>query len=221
LPTKAAYHHGNLKAALIAAGLKEITQHGIEGFSLRGVARRAGVSAPAVYRHFADKDDLIATLAMEAWERLMAMMAETRAGAPPEPLEQFRAGGVSIVRFAVSNPEHFRVICLPGAFERAPAEFRAKFEAAENENRKALADAQAQGLIVDMPLDRVMLAANSLVMGLAHQIIEGRLGKVDEKRATELANIATLVLGVGLIPRDDDTYDPTLGTTIKRTKKKR
>lgn len=221
MPTKAAYHHGNLKTALIAAGLKEIAQHGIEGFSLRGVARRAGVSAAAVYRHFADKDDLVAAMAMEAWERLMAMIADQVAKAPSEPLEQFRANGVSIVRFAVAHPEHFRVICIPHAFERAPADFRAKWAAAEAANKQALADAQAQGVIAQMPLEQLMLAANSLVMGLAHQIIEGRLGDVDDARATELANAATQVLGVGLIPRDDDTRDPTLGKTVKGTKKKR
>jgi AcrR family transcriptional regulator len=221
LPTKAAYHHGNLKAALIAAGLKEIAQHGVEGFSLRGVARRAGVSAPAVYRHFADKDDLVAAMAVEAWERLMAIIAEAVANAPSVPLEQFRAHGVSIVRFAVAHPEHFRVICIPHAFERAPAEFRAKWQAAEQTNMQALADAQAEGTIAQMPLDQLMLAANALVMGLAHQIIEGRLGDVDDKRATDLANIVTQVLGVGLIPRDGDTYDTALGNVVKAKKKKR
>lgn len=221
MATKAAYHHGNLKAALIAAGLKEIAQHGIEGFSLRGVARRAGVSAPAVYRHFADKEDLVAAMAMEAWERLMAMIADAVAKAPPEPLEQFRANGVSIVRFAVAHPEHFRVTCIPHAFERAPADFRAKWEAAEAANKQALADAQAQGAIAHMPLEQLMLAANALVMGLAHQIIEGRLGDVDDARAAELANAVTQVLGVGLIPRDGDTFDPTLGKVVKGTKKKR
>ncbi|MFN0248606.1 MAG: TetR/AcrR family transcriptional regulator [Kofleriaceae bacterium] len=221
MSTKAAYHHGNLKAALIAAGLKEITQHGIEGFSLRGVARRAGVSAPAVYRHFADKDDLVAAMAMEAWERLMTMIADGVAKAPPAPLEQFRANGVAIVRFAVAHPEHFRVICIPYAFDRAPADFRAKWKAAEEGNRQALADAQAQGVIAQLPLEQLMLAANALVMGLAHQIIEGRLGNVDDKRATELANAVTQVLGVGLIPREGDTFDPTLGKVVKGTKKKR
>jgi AcrR family transcriptional regulator len=213
LPTKAAYHHGNLKAALIAAGLREIAQHGIEGFSLREVARRAGVSAPAVYRHFADKDALVAAMAMEAWERLMAMIGEAVAKAPPAPLEQFRAHGVSIVRFAVAHPEHFRVICLPGAFEHATPEFRAKWEAAEAANKRALADAQAQGVIAKMPLEQLMLAANALVMGLAHQITEGRLGEVDDARATQLANAVTEVLGVGLIPRE--------GAAKGATKKKR
>lgn len=221
MATKAAYHHGNLKPALIAAGLKEVTQHGVEGFSLRGVARRAGVSAPAVYRHFADKDDLLAAMAVEAWERLMGMIAEALAKAPHDPLEQFRANGVSIVRFAVAHPEHFRVICIPHAFERAPAEFRAKWRVAEAANKQALADAQAQGVIAPLPLEQLMLAANALVMGLAHQIIEGRLGDVDDARATELANAATQVLGVGLIPREGDTYDPTLGKVVKGTPKKK
>jgi AcrR family transcriptional regulator len=200
LPIKA-YHHGNLKPALIAAALKEISKHGVEGFSLRGVARRAGVSAPAVYRHFADKDDLIAAVAVEAAERLETIVAEAMAAAPKEPIEQFRASGVSLVRFATAHPEHFRVICVPGAFARAPAEVRAARATADAANRQALADAQARGLLANIPLDQLMLAANALVMGLAHQIIEGRLGKVDDARATELANAATQVLGVGIIPR--------------------
>ena len=220
MPPKATYHHGDLKAALLAAALKEIAQHGVDGFSLRGVARRAGVSAPAVYRHFEDKDSLIAAVAMDATERLNALSAEAVRAAPPDPLEQFRAGGVSIVRFAVANPEHFRVICVPGALSKAPPEFLAR-EAAEIEaKRQQVRDAQKAGVMATLPVDQVLLAANALVTGLAHQIIEGRLGKVDDKRATELANIATQVLGVGLIPRDDDQLDPTIGMVVKGRKRR-
>lgn len=213
--SKATYHHGNLKPALIAAALKEITQHGYDGFSLRGVARRAGVSAPAVYRHFEDKDALVSAVAVDAYVRLEEMVAEDVRKAPPHPVQQFRAGGVAIVRFAVAHPEYFRVIHLPGAFANASPEFRRR-QAEDIERKRTLVRAaQEQGLIAALPADQVLMAANALVTGLAHQIIDGKFGKVDDKRATELAKLATQVLGIGLEPRDVDETDPWLGTVIK------
>jgi len=192
LPRKTAYHHGNLRPALLAAALKEGAREGRDGFSLRGVARRAGVSAPAVYRHFADKDDLLAAVAAEAQQRLLAQVAEAHRHAPDDPLEKFRATGIAIVRFATANPEAFRVLCLPGLVKK---------DDALAEDRRQILAAQQAGLIADAPVDAVMLAANALVTGLAHMIVEGQLGPVDDARATELATAVTHVLGVGLVPR--------------------
>lgn len=194
--SKTSYHHGNLGPALIAAALKEIARHGPDGFSLRGVARRAGVSAPAVYRHFEDKEDLLAAVAADCAQRLGAITAEAQAKAPPDALEQFRAQGVAIVRFAAAHPEHYRVLCLPGMM--------ARLEGAgprHDEDRRSVAAAQRAGQIVDLPTDEVMLAAQAIVAGLARLIIEGQLGEVDDARATALAVAVTEVLGVGLRPR--------------------
>ncbi|HLL24811.1 MAG TPA: helix-turn-helix domain-containing protein, partial [Kofleriaceae bacterium] len=101
---KAAYHHGNLRTALIAAALKELGREGLTGLSLRGVARRAGVSAPAVYRHFESKDDLLAAVASECAERLAVTIVERVERAPDHPLAKFRAQGIAIVQFAVASP---------------------------------------------------------------------------------------------------------------------
>jgi AcrR family transcriptional regulator len=208
IPAKTTYHHGNLRAALITAALRELSTEGPEGFSLRGVARRAGVSAPAVYRHFEDKDDLLVAVAAECADRLATAMIDAVAAAPPDPLEQFRAVGIALVRFAVAHPEHFRALSIPGLPEKTPAELRAREEAWQAEQRRALADAQARGLIADVPLEDLLLTANCTVMGLAHAIIEGRLGKVDDARATELAIAVTGVLGHGLVPRGEPVEDP-------------
>ena len=202
MTTKPAYHHGNLKQALISAAMKEIANAGISAFSLRGVARRAGVSAPAVYRHFADKDALLVEVATQCAERLAVAMVEAVKAAPPEPLEQFRATGIATVRFAVAHPEHYLMICMPGVLDAIPAPMRAKQNAFLETQRQAIIDAQARGEIADLPLDDLLLTASSLVSGLAHAIIEGRLGEVDDARATELAISATGILGLGLIPRD-------------------
>jgi AcrR family transcriptional regulator len=202
LPTKNAYHHGNLKSALIAAALKELAHEGLEGFSLRGVARRAGVSAPAVYRHFEDKEALLAAVAGESAERLGAAMVEAVAQAPDDPLDKFRATGIAIVKFAVANPEHFRALAIPDLDKRTPPEQKELARAWNEEQRRQLLEAQAKGQIATIPIDDLILAASSAVMGLAHLIIGGSLGKVDEARAVQLADSVTEVLGIGLIPRD-------------------
>lgn len=200
-----------MKAALVIAAYKELAAEGLDGVSLRGVARRAGVSAPAVYRHFADKEALLVALAAECAERLGASMVAAVAEAPDDPLERFRAVGIALVRFAVAHPEHFRALSTPGLADKIPSEQRAREEAWRDAERRGLAAAQARGQIAMFPLDELVLAANSMMMGLAHAIIEGRLGRlgeIDDARATELATAVTGVLGHGLIPRETPVVDP-------------
>ncbi|MBL9013893.1 MAG: TetR/AcrR family transcriptional regulator [Myxococcales bacterium] len=222
IPRKAAYHHGNLRAALIKAALVEIAAEGPEQFSLRGVARRAGVSAPAVYRHFASKDDLLAAVAGECAERMGHAIGDAIAAAPPDdPLEQFRATGIAIVQFAVAHPAHFRAMNVPGMYDRLPPEQRAAQDEFVRQQQAALAKAQHDGYVAKIPLDEVMLAANSAVMGLAHAIIEGRLGPVDAARATKLATDVTHVLGVGLVPRPETITDPRTKAVTPKAKKGR
>jgi AcrR family transcriptional regulator len=168
-----------------------------------------------VYRHFEDKEDLLAAVAAECALRLDALTAEALAKAPDHPLEQFRAQGISIVRFAAAHPEHYRVLCVPGMTARIEGA-RERFEA----DRQKIAAAQAAGLVVDLPTDDVMLAAQAAVSGLAHMIIEGQLGPVDDQRATELAIAVTGMLGVGLIPRTSDVLDPYKSLVIKGRKKR-
>jgi len=196
------YHHGNLRSALITAALRAIAVHGPEGFTLRDVARRAGVSAAAPYRHFRDKDELLAAVASECLARLGAVVAAAVAAAPPDPLEQFRANGIAYVQFAAAHPEHFRAMTIPGLVARLPAAEQQQLAEVRAEQRRALAAAQDAGLIAAIPLDELLLSANALVHGLAHVIVEGQLGAVDAARATELAIVATRTLGIGLVPRE-------------------
>jgi AcrR family transcriptional regulator len=212
---KKAYHHGNLRPALIKAALRAIAEEGPNGFTLRDVARRVGVSPPAVYRHFRDKEDLLAAVAAECAERLAAMMIEAVANAPADPLERFRATGIAYVRFAVAHPEHFRALAVPGLLERMPPEQRAGEERWHANERVVLEQAQAAGLLAPLPLGEILLAAQALMHGLAHMIIEGRLGDVDDAKATELAIAVSRAIGVGFVPRTEAVVDPRGDIDVK------
>jgi AcrR family transcriptional regulator len=103
------YHHGDLRAALLDAGLRLLQTRTADNLALREIAREVGVSATAVYRHFPDKAALLAALAQEGLDRLAiaqghasALAGSTAAG--------FKASGLAYVRFAVDNPALFRLI---------------------------------------------------------------------------------------------------------------
>lgn len=201
---KRSYHHGNLRAALIQATLRAIAEDGPDGFTLRDVARRAGVSPAAPYRHFQDKDELLAAVAAECADRLGRMVAAAVAEAPPDdPLAQFRQVGIASVEFAVAHPEHFRALNLPGVAARLPAEQQDRSGTWHDDQRRMLAAAQEAGVIAKVPLDDLVLAAAALVHGLSHMIVEGQLGEVSPARARELAIAVTGVFGLGLLPRSE------------------
>lgn len=205
---KKQYHHGNLREALIKAGMRAVADDGPEGFSLRDVAKRAGVTPPAVYRHFGDKDELLAAIAVECQERLVATVTESLAKVEGDSLTRFRHVGIAYVQFAAAHPEHFRALTVPGLLQRLPAEQRANMDSWHEEQRRELEAGKARGEIADIPTDELLLTANAIVHGLAHSIIEGQYGKVDAARAKELAIVATSALGFGFMPRTTPAVDP-------------
>jgi AcrR family transcriptional regulator len=101
---KRSYHHGDLGAALVRAAGKIIEKEGVEALSLRAVARRAGVSHNAPYRHFAQREALLAALAAEGFEQLGAAQRKAaQAGG-------LRAMGEAYVHFALEHPQRFRLM---------------------------------------------------------------------------------------------------------------
>lgn len=100
------YHHGNLRQALIDAAVEMLEQG--ENFSLRGVARRAGVSQTAPYRHFSDRSKLESAVAAQGFRALgEELTAGEAAPTIPEDLADF---AVTYVRFAVERPRMFRLM---------------------------------------------------------------------------------------------------------------
>ncbi|NUB43737.1 TetR/AcrR family transcriptional regulator [Fertoebacter nigrum] len=104
------YHHGDLRAALLAAAEAEIAERGIEAFSLRQVAKRAGVSHAAPAHHFGDANGLLTALAADGFRQFLAAQAAREAVANPDPASQLVAAGLGYVDFALQRPALFRLL---------------------------------------------------------------------------------------------------------------
>ena len=111
---KPSYHHGDLQAAVLVAGLEMLERRRSDELSLREIARAVGVSATALYRHFPDKNALLGALATEGFNRLGAAQAHAQTLGGPGPAG-FKAAGRAYVDFARANPALFRLM-----FSHAP-----------------------------------------------------------------------------------------------------
>jgi AcrR family transcriptional regulator len=158
-----AYHHGDLRTALVAAALDLLESGGEGALSLRAAARVCGVSAMAPYRHFADKDALLEAVAASGFEALAAGLEAADGSAAGA--EALGAQGAAYVTFACRHPALFRLMFMrPG---RKAAGSRAY---GILERRAAALAGPAQ-----LPAEDLTLAAWSLVHGLAALILDGRV----------------------------------------------
>ena len=110
--TNQSYHHGDLKAELIRKGLKLLDQEGYEAFSLRKVAKECNVSQTAPYRHFKNKEELVAAIAKEAFLAFDESLKKAVEQHPDNPKRQIREMGFAYIHFFVENPEYFRLLFL-------------------------------------------------------------------------------------------------------------
>jgi AcrR family transcriptional regulator len=173
---KDAYHHGDLRQALLDASLELIEEKGLSGLSLRAAARAAGVSASAPYHHFPNRSAILAAIAEQGFHLLhqeMDLAAEAAAG---DPVERMRRCGLAYVRFARKHPGHFRLMFRP---ELADREEYPALEAAGKPVFGALVemveDAQAAGVIPSGDPIRFAIVLWSTVQGLSNLITDGPL----------------------------------------------
>ena len=165
------YHHGDLRAALVAEGLKLVESAGAEAISLREVARAVGVSATSVYRHFPDKRALMTALAQEGVRRLGEAQQAAALGAGGGT-DAFSAVGCAYVRFALANPGLFRLtFTYPGIDVGDPTSDAAASLLHDHALALAHGD-QRQARIV-------ALRAWALVHGLALLMLDGRVPPSD------------------------------------------
>jgi AcrR family transcriptional regulator len=108
------YHHGNLKEALIRAALELIAEKGPAGFTFAEAARWAGVSPAAPYRHFRDRDELLANVALQGFERFAAMLATAWNDGRPDISTAFDNLGKAYLTFARTEPAYYSAMFEAG-----------------------------------------------------------------------------------------------------------
>lgn len=174
--TKAPYHHGNLRAALLDAGEQLLREQGATGVSLRAVAKEAGVSHTAPYRHFSDKQSLLAGLAEIGFARLRDAMYGIIDAYPVDPRAQLIEAGVAYVRLAVANPE-MNHLMFGGVLvdEAIPESLRETSQQSFQGLLDILDNGTRVGLYVDRPSLELAATAWSLVHGLAMLASTGKL----------------------------------------------
>jgi AcrR family transcriptional regulator len=198
----AAYHHGDLRHALLVEAARTIREDGVDAVTLRAVGGRLGVSRTALYRHFADKSALLDAVAREGFQTFRGELqaAWEKAGGGRDG---FDAMGRAYQGFAVTNPAHYRVMF--GRFKDLPerdAALTADATAAFDVLVDALISLQRDGLV--RPEDPRALAQFiwATVHGVAMLSIDGQLGPNPSPSADALSRFALdrLEAALGLIP---------------------
>ena len=171
------YHHGDLRAALIARAAEVVVADGVGALSLRELARDLGVSHGAPSRHFPDKQSLLDALALNGFERLRVDLAEALApDASVVPFrDQFAHLATAYVRFAVQNASLLAVMFAAKHREQAPPELRAAVDRTFDAPLRAIELAQRRGEVVAGDVEEIATAILATMHGFAALIAAGLL----------------------------------------------
>jgi AcrR family transcriptional regulator len=170
-----AYHHGNLKEALISAGLVILAEKGIEGLSLRKVAREVGVSHTAPYNHFSDKQGLLAAISTAGHEHLHQLLLDT--------FEKSKATSTNVIsdiawaylQFGLANPAKFKLM-FSGALEeeRAHPEFVAISQKSIALFEEIIVFGQSRGQLPEGRVEDIAVKLWSLIHGFTYLMLENQ-----------------------------------------------
>ncbi|MBL0194125.1 MAG: TetR/AcrR family transcriptional regulator [Myxococcales bacterium] len=174
-----AYHHGNLRRAVLDAALALLAERGHHDFTLRELARVAGVTHNAPYRHFASKADVLAALRDEGLAKLAEAEHAALDAAGPNPRDRVQALGESYVRFALEQPTLFRLVLAAPLEEGEPPQASARSQASSESYRlleATLEEARRAGAVrQDLSARELALAAWAFVHGISTLLVSGRL----------------------------------------------
>jgi AcrR family transcriptional regulator len=179
------YHHGNLRAALLEAAEAELEARGIEGFSLRGVAKRAGVSHAAPAHHFRDANGLLTGLAAEGYRRFAAVQEDRQENAPPDGMSQLVAAGLGYIDFALGHPALFRLMFVSDRPDHGTPELSAAGAEAFERLVRAIQRVRGVDPFRDKKAMLSVMAAWAIAHGLADLLVAGRMKFLLTLRKTE------------------------------------
>jgi AcrR family transcriptional regulator len=203
------YHHGDLRQALLDAAVALLREGGAEALTLRAVARAAGVSQTAPYRHFKDRRALVAGVAQEAFARMGAAIGiAVQRGEPGLPA--LRRGMAAYIRFAQEHPAEYRVMFGPELARRDDLpQLHAAALGVFGLLRDGIARLQQGGAIGEGDPGLMAITAWATLHGLAMLSLDGQTAVTDHSAGT-LVDVATglLLAGMGAVRPGPLTASP-------------
>jgi AcrR family transcriptional regulator len=199
------YHHGDLRRALVDAGIEILRSDGLDALTLRAAARAAGVSQTAPYRHFADRTELLAGIAEDGFRRLRARMEATATAPPPSgstDRQTLQNLALEYLRFALERPAEYRLMFGTELGSRAPGSLPASFREAQDAVygflRGGIARTQQMGLVRAGDPGPMAFTCWALLHGVVMLVLDGRATKAGPLDAEVLVVEATNLLMMGM-----------------------
>lgn len=187
------YHHGDLRTQLLAAAEVVLAERGLEGFTLRECARRAGVSHAAPAHHFGDVTGLLTAMAATGFERLHAAIAAEIDATPPERTARYAAAAKGYMRFARANPQHFALMFRHAVLDHTDEALCTAASAAFEQLVHLVAELRATTDPLAHPETRLDVAMTwATIHGLATLVLAGHFPFPSERENREATIAATV-----------------------------
>lgn len=207
-PDAKSYHHGDLHKALLKAATEELAERGVEGFTLRSCARRAGVSHAAPAHHFGDVTGLLTEVATDAFQRLAASMRAEIGNVERGTIDHPIAAAVGYVLFALGSPAEFKLMFRTERLDPTRAEFRAAGQGAFGLAADSIGAYYVSAAPMSDPvLTRRVVGLWSLAHGVASLLLAQQLGprSVGEKLVMALVpDMVREMLGIPAVNSASD-----------------
>jgi AcrR family transcriptional regulator len=189
------YHHGDLHKQLVAAAEQILSEKGVEGFTLREAARRAGVSPAAPAHHFKDATGLLTEVATLGFAELAQMLGDADRDAGPNPRKRLAAQGRAYVAFALKYPARFQLMFRSSRLDPT----RGNFALVADRAFMLLADAvrdltqTSRGAALSPDANGKVLALWSVVHGFAHLVLDGQMNRAAATLGGKKAIVARIL----------------------------
>jgi|HigsolmetaAR201D_1030396.scaffolds.fasta_scaffold14961_2 AcrR family transcriptional regulator len=198
---KSSYHHGNLKVALIDAGIAILNEQGLPALSLRNVAQRIGVSHTAPYAHYNDKHALIAAIAAAGYQEFTQTLQAIELQHADKPLAQLCSSAWAYYQFSQRSPAHFR-LTFSGTVEQQHdyPDFIAAAHECFNQVLSIVGNAQRAQLLKPGPIELLTISVWGMVHGVVLLLLENLISHTILERQTPRELLATALSQIALVP---------------------